>query len=257
MISEIIELHTTEELKIMRIASQINLDIIFKLSRHIRDGISTQELDNLSKQYMQEAGVEPAFYNYKPSNANYPFPSYACWCINNEVFHAPGSCNRILHKGDLITIDQGIKYKNLFSDCADTFLLGDTDPKRLKLIEACRAALKHAMERCIPGNSVRDLTKSIELSIRSFGFAPVENYGGHGIGSKMHMAPFVANCNKNAVDGELVEGMTLALEPACSFRWEVPKIAMDGWTVILSEDNLSAHVERVVTVTKNGGIMLL
>jgi methionyl aminopeptidase len=257
MISALLELHTPEELEVMRMASQINLGIIFKLSNHIRVGISTKELDSLAKQYMQDVGVEPAFFNYQPSNANCPFTSHACWCINEEVFHAPGSANKIINKGDLVTIDQGIKYNNLYSDCADTFLIGDSDSKKLKLIEACRAAIQSVLPLCVPGNNVKDLTKAIDMSIRSFGFAPVDNYGGHGIGTKMHMAPFVGNSNRHTVDCELAEGMTLAIEPACSLRWEIPKVLNDGWTVSLSPGNLSAHVERIITVTKDGGIMLV
>lgn len=256
MISTLIEIKTPQEIDIMREASRINLDIINKTIQHIKVGMSTQDLDNLVKQFIKEAQVEPAFLNYQPEKAACPFPSYACICINNEVFHSPSNPNKLIKKGDLVTIDLGIKYKGFYADEADTVLIGDSTPFKLKLIEACKVALHSVLPLCVPGRNLTDVTLTIDKTVRSYGFFPVQSYGGHQVGTSLHMAPYVSNHRRNITDFELCEGMVLAMEPA-ALQQDVPlTIGPDGWTISAPLGVLSAHYEREIIITPKGGVIL-
>lgn len=256
MISTLVELKSQEQIKTMSEGARLTLDTINFVRDHIRVGQSTQDLDDLVKQRLQALKCEPAFLNYKPEKAPTPFPSHSCICINEEVFHAPGSLTKKINRGDLVTIDLGIKYKGLYADCADTFLIGESNPQKLALIDACSRAIHAALPLCVPGSNVQEVTKMIDKTIRDCRFHPVENFGGHGIGTQMHMAPFIPNSTRHLVDCELAEGMVICLEPACSLRWDNPKTAPDNWTIRLSAGNLSAHVERMVSVRHGSGVIL-
>jgi len=57
--------------------------------------------------------------------------------------------------------------------------------------------------------------------------------------------------------GELIEeGMTLAIEPMLLLGLGGFRILKDGWTVISTDNSLSAHFEHTIVVTSNGPIIL-
>lgn len=256
MLSSLIEVKTLEEIEIMKQGAALTLDIISKVRDQIRVGHSTQHLDSLVKKYLQEASCTPAFFGYSPPGCRIPYPSYACFCINEEVFHAPSSLTKIVNKGDLVTIDLGLRYGGLYADCANTMLIGDSSAEKLALIRTCADAIQAALPFCVPGGNIRCVTKAIDSTIRKAGFFPVEDHGGHGIGSSLHQSPFISNSTKLLLDCELTENMVLCIEPACSQQNEPPQTSTDGWTVHLSANNLSAHVERMVRVVLGKGQIL-
>lgn len=256
MLSQLIEIKTPQEIEIMKKGAEINLGIIKKALGSIRVGMSTKALDDIIATCLKEADCGSAFWDYKLDPNKPGFQGNACTCINNEVFHAPPSATRFIQNGDLVTIDMGLVYRNLYADCAETVCIGKATPQKQRLIEACKAAFQAALPLGIPGGNIKNLSLAIDQVIRNYGFHPVEGYGGHGIGTQLHMVPFISNSNKNLIDCELVPGMVLAIEPACSLMPEKCVITSDGWTVAMSPNNLSSHYERMVVVTEGGGVQL-
>lgn len=256
MLSHLIEIKTSEEIEIMRQGAALTLGIISKIKDQIRVGQSTQHLDNLVKKYLEESSCSPAFFGYQPSSARSPFPSYACWCINEEVFHAPGSPTKIITKGDLVTIDLGLKLGGLYADCADTMLIGDSSAEKLALIRACSDAITAALPFCVPGGNIRYVTKAIDLTVRKAGFFPVMNYGGHGLGSSLHMSPHIGNHVSHSLDCELPDNFVMCLEPAATTKQCDLNVLEDGWTVSAPLGISSAHVEKMVLVQPGCGIIL-
>lgn len=255
-LSELIELKTPQEIETMKRGAQIALSIISEVKHQVRVGMSTAAIDFLIGALIQKNQCTPAFLNYQPNQTQPPFPSNACLCTNSEVFHAPGSLTKILQKGDLLTIDLGLVYGGLYADVAETLLLGDSSAKKLHLIDTCRQAINAALPYCVPGLGTKAITRAIEQTIKKAGLHAVPSFGGHSIGSALHMNPYISNTMNQAEDCELVEGMILCLEPACSLYPEATKIQSDGWTASLSPNNLSAHHEREVLITLGGGKIL-
>lgn len=255
MTSKFVELKRPKEIEIMKEGAKITLNIIAKTRERVKIGMTTAEVDNIIGKYIKEANCEPAFLGYKTKSSQSPFPSNACLCLNNEIFHSPAS-NKIIKFGDLLTIDLGLKYKGLFSDCAMTFVIGEINDRKNRLIDACGKAIEHSLSYCVPGNTTNDITKAIDLTVRDYGYVPAESYGGHSIGSQMHMVPYVSNSKSQSIECELAEGMVLCLEPSALEKQCTLTIGLDGWTVFAPENILSAHVERMVEITKTGGIIL-
>lgn len=256
MLSQLVEIKSIEEVELMRQGAALTLGIISRVRNQIRVGQSTQDLDNLINQYIHEAGSTPAFLNYTTKTSKSPFPSHACLCVDEEVFHAPGSPNKKIAKGNLVTIDLGLTYRGFYADCADTMLIGDSNPQKLRLIQTCAEAIHNALPFCVPGGSTKEVTKAIENTIRQAGFFPAIAYGGHGIGTTLHMAPYVSNSSTHMIDCELAENMVLCLEPAVLTAHCNLQIADDGWTVTAPPGVLSAHVERMVQIRPEGGLIL-
>lgn len=255
-VSQHIELKCPEEIKIMDQGARIALGILTTVASKLKTGLSTQDVDNLIKQEVEKHQVKPAFLDYKIDNSSSGFPSYACLSLNEEVFHTPASSSKILNPGDLLTMDFGIIYKDLYADVANTYCLGNPSPEKRRLIATPYNAILAALPYCKPGCTTKDLTKVMEALILKEGFYPVPNFGGHGIGTSLHMPPFIANVSQQATNCDLTPGMVICIEPAVSMYAEDPQTASDNWTVVLRKGNLSSHSERMIEVTSEGGRIL-
>ena len=67
-------------------------------------GVRTKDLADLAKARIEEAGAEAVFL----SDGQPRFPGAAAITINEEVSHAPPG-HRLLRRGDLVTIDSGLR----------------------------------------------------------------------------------------------------------------------------------------------------
>lgn len=256
MLSSLIEIKSPEEIEVMREGARLTLDIISTVRDQIRVGMSTAQVDQLIEKEIKARNTTAAFLNYQPDPNRAAFPGHACLCLNNEVFHGIGKSERTISKGDLLTIDMGLLHKGLYSDCADTFLIGDTNTDKLRLIRTCKDAIKNALPLCVPGGNIQEITKSIDKTIRKAGFFPAENYGGHSIGSSLHMAPFISNSMSKSTDLELPENLVICLEPAVLTASCGLATLEDYWTVAAPAHILSAHVERMVQIRPGCGEIL-
>ena len=91
----------SEQLAIMRKAGRITGEAILVARDHIREGVSTKELDIRIREYIEKCGAKPSFLGYGG------FPGSACISLNDEVIHGIPSKDRILHEGDIVKIDVG------------------------------------------------------------------------------------------------------------------------------------------------------
>jgi methionyl aminopeptidase len=84
----------------------------------------------------------------------------------------------------------------------------------------------------------------------------VKEFGGHGIGKRMHEEPMVFNYVTNGRGIRLQPGLVLALEPMVNLGTDQVKILQDGWTVVTLDGKPSAHFEHTVAITENGAEIL-
>ena len=104
-----------------------------------------------------------------------------------------------------------------------------------------------------PGNRLTDISHAVETHIRAAGdFGIVEDYGGHGIGTAMHMNPHILNYGRPGRGPQLVPGMALAIEPMVTLGHHATDVLSDGWTVITAGRGWAAHWEHTVAVTEDG-----
>ena len=80
----------------------------------------------------------------------------------------------------------------------------------------------------------------------------VEEYGGHGIGTSMHMDPFLPNHGAPGQGLRLAVGMALAVEPMLTAGDPETRELDDGWTVVTADGSRAAHWEHTVAVTDDG-----
>ena len=240
-----IVIKSAKEIELMREAGQIVAETLLHISKMIKPGVTTGQLDNLAKNYIKKNNAKPAFLGYRG------FPANICTSINHEVVHGiPGL--RRLSEGDIISIDVGVSYKGYFGDAACTFPVGEVSPLARRLIDVTKDSLLRGIKNAVLGNRLYDISHSIQSFVEEHGFSVVRSFVGHGIGSAMHEEPQVPNYGRPGKGVLLEEGMVLAIEPMVNTgTWEVKTLA-DQWTVVTRDKGLSAHFEHTVAIMKNG-----
>jgi methionyl aminopeptidase len=212
--------------------------------------VSTFELDELAEQRIREAGAEPAFKGYRG------YPATLCTSINEQVVHGIPSRDRILSRGDLLSVDVGLEKDGLFVDMATTVAIGTTDPSALRLLEITERSLWEGISQVTMGNRLSDVSHAIGSYVEREGFYVVREYVGHGIGRKLHEDPQIPNYGPPGQGPRLKPGMVLAIEPMVKVDPEPTKLETDDWTVTTGSGGLAAHFEHTVLVTENDAEVL-
>jgi methionyl aminopeptidase len=236
----------------LRTAGKILSDVLQETAKLVRPGVSAAELDLAAEKMIEERGAKPAFLNYKPDGASYPFPAVLCVSINDEVVHGMPTEDKIFKEGDLVMLDLGVSYNGFYSDAALTVPVGVCDPAGMKLLNASREALTEALKVVKSGAHMGDIGAAIERVARKYSFTIAKDLGGHSLGRVPHEKPFVANEGKEGEGEMIVEGLVLAIEPIlCEGK---PHIVLgeDEWTYRTRDGKRSTEFEQTILVTKNG-----
>jgi methionyl aminopeptidase len=95
----------------------------------------------------------------------------------------------------------------------------------------------------------------VEERGRRSGYGIVEEYVGHGIGTKLHEDPQVPNYVSDGLlkrDLVLKSGLVIAIEPMFNLGTKATKTLKDKWTVVTGDGKCSAHFEDTVAITDSG-----
>ncbi|MBO5757247.1 MAG: type I methionyl aminopeptidase [Clostridia bacterium] len=245
-----IQLKNAAQIKAMREAGRITGEALLVAREHVREGVSTYELDTVIRQYIEKSGAKPSFLGL------YGFPGSACISVNDEVIHGIPSKKKILREGDIVKIDLGACYKGYHGDSARTIPVGKVSDEAAKLIEVTRESFFAGVGQLKAGNRLGDVGSAIDTLVRENGFSTVRKYIGHGIGKEVHESPDVPNYGTPGRGVRICSGMVLAIEPMVNAgTFEVRELA-DGWTVVTADRKLSAHYENTVALTDDGVINL-
>ena len=230
-------------------AGRITGEALLKAREHIREGVSTYEIDKVIREYIERCGAKPSFLGYGG------FPASACISINDEVIHGIPSKKRILKEGDIVKVDVGAFYKGFHGDSARTIAVGNVSAEAEKLIRVTRESFFAGVANVKIGNRLGDVGSAIQKCVENEGFSVVRRYIGHGIGRELHEQPDVPNYGTAGRGTRLCAGMVLAIEPMVNIGGEQVLEMPDGWTVKTQDHSLSAHYENTVALTSDGVVI--
>jgi len=245
-----IQIHSPDEVELIRGSARIVGQCLLMLSREVRPGVSTLELDRLAEKFIRDSGGEPAFKGYRG------FPASICASINEEVVHGIPSAKRFLREGDIVSLDIGVKREGFFGDAARTFPVGEVSSTATRLLDATERALEAGIAQARPGNRVSDISAAIEREVMRHRFRVVRALVGHGIGRELHEEPQVPNYGRMGEGPKLKEGMVLAIEPMVNAGTAEVLTLSDQWTVVTADRSLSAHFEHTVAIGSEGPVNL-
>jgi methionyl aminopeptidase len=205
---------------------------------------------------IEDAGATSCYVDYAPSFGRGPFGHYICTAVNDAVLHGRPR-DYALSDGDLLTLDLAVSTGGVAADSAISFLVGDARPAdSVRLIDATQRALFAGIAAARPGARMGDLSHAIGTVLTAAGYAINGEFGGHGIGSRMHQDPHVANAGRPGRGYKLRPGLMLALEPWVMADTDELVTDADGWTLRSATGSRTAHSEHTIVITEEGAEIL-
>lgn len=244
MNSRTIILKTDEEIELMRQSNRLVGKTLGELSKHIKPGVTTLQLDKIAEEFIRDHGAVPTFLGYNG------FPNSICASVNENVVHGIPN-NKPLEEGDVISIDCGTQLQGFCGDSAYTFCVGEVKPEVKQLLKITKEALYKGIEQALQNNRIGDIGSTIQKYCESHGYSIVRELVGHGIGREMHEAPEVPNYGRKGTGVMLKNGMCIAIEPMVNMGSKNVVFENDGWTVRTKDRKPSAHFEHTVAI-RNG-----
>lgn len=240
-----INIKSTREIDLMKASGHLNYLAHEEIKKHIKPGITTNELDKIAYDFITKNGGYPSCLNYEG------FPKSICVSINDEVVHGIPS-NRKIKDGDVVSIDFCVLKDGYQSDSARTYIVGDVTDDVKALVENTEKALYVGLQEIKEGAKIGDIGAAIEAFATEHGLGVVRELVGHGIGTEMHEDPDVPNYGIKGTGPTLKAGMVIAVEPMLTLGKKDIGIMDDDWTIVTQDGLPSAHFEHTVVVTKDG-----
>ncbi|MBL8676615.1 MAG: type I methionyl aminopeptidase [Alphaproteobacteria bacterium] len=240
-----IKIHSPSDFEGMRKAGHLAAHTLDFIEPHIKEGVTTQELNDLCHDFIISHKAIPAPLNYKG------FPKSICTSVNHVVCHGiPGP--KKLEKGDILNIDVTVILDGWYGDTSRMYAIGKISVLAQKLIDTTYEAMMRGIEVIRPGAHLGDIGHAIQSFSESKGFSIVRDFCGHGLGKVFHTAPNVLHYGKPHTGLELQEGMFFTVEPMINAGKYDIKILGDGWTAVTRDKSLSAQFEHSIGVTSTG-----
>ncbi len=237
-----INLKTREEIELMRVANQLVGKTLAEVSKYIKEGVTTLELDRIAEEFIRDNGAIPAFKGYGG------FPGTLCTSVNDVVVHGIPSDKTVLKNGDIVSLDCGTIKDGFVGDSAYTFAVGEIAPETAQLLTVTKEALFKGIESAQVGKRIGDVGAAVQQHSEKFGYGVVREMVGHGIGREMHEDPQVPNYGRRGTGPKIVNGMCICIEPMVNMGVKTLKFDNDGWTCRTRDGKPSAHFEHCIAI---------
>jgi methionyl aminopeptidase len=239
--------HSPEEIEKLRRAGRVAAETLRATTSQLRAGMSTKDIDRLVQKDTQERGASCSQLGYKG------FPAGVCTSRNEIVCHGVPSEKDLLLEGDIINVDVTSELDGFHGDCSITVAIGKPSPDALRVLDVAKRALEAAIAVVKDGARLGDIGAVIQELAKKAGCGVVKEFGGHGIGTKMHMDPHVSHFGERGKGLRLRAGMAFTIEPMITVKDETYLVLeRDNWTVRTADRTPSAQFEHTVLVTRTG-----
>ncbi len=228
-----------------KLAGAIAAGALDEVSKIIRPGISTKEIDKVCYEFINDnkAYSAPLFYR--------GFPKSCCTSANHVVCHGIPS-DKILKDGDIVNVDVTALKDGWHGDTSRMFKIGRVSIKAEKLINATYESMMKAINIIKDGIYLGDIGSAIQTHVEAKGFSVVQDFCGHGIGRTFHKEPNILHYGNKGTGEKIKAGMIFTIEPMINMGNYETKTLNDGWTAVTKDKSLSAQFEHTIGVTKNG-----
>ena len=238
---------TEAQIAEIRKSAEINVKILDYVAEHIKEGISTAEIDKWVYDITTKEGAIPAPLGYEG------FPKSVCTSINNQVCHGIPSEDIILEEGDIINVDVSTILNGYYSDSSRMFCIGDVGEEKARLVLVAKECVEKGLEQVKAWGFLGDMSQAVHEHAVKNGYSVVREIGGHGVGLEFHEDPWVGYIGAAGTGMVMAPGLMFTIEPMVNMGTdEIFVDERDGWTIYTEDDMPSAQWEIMVLVTENG-----
>ncbi len=252
-----VELMRPQRVDEMRKSCELAARTLVMVGEHLREGLTTEAINELVHEYIVSHGARPSPLNYKG------FPKSVCTSVNECVCHGIPD-TYALRSGDIINVDV-TTYMPLehgyHGDTSVTFYVGEPSEEAKRVVEAARRSLEIGIEQVRHGARLWDIGTAIQEFAEGEGCSVVRDFVGHGVGRQFHMPPQVPHYRPEKRQSSLFsdmknirlkEGMVFTIEPMINIGTYECDLQNDEWTVLTADRKRAAQFEHTVLVTRTG-----
>ena len=240
-----IKLYGTEAFAGMRAAGRLAAECLDMLIPHVAPGVTTQQIDDLARDFVLGHGALPACLFYKG------YRHTVCTSINHVVCHGiPGP--KALKEGDIVNIDVTVILDGWHGDTSRMYSVGEVKRKASRLMDVTYECMMKGIAAIKPGARLGDLGAAIQEHAERQRYSVVEAFCGHGLGRVFHDSPNILHFGKRGQGQPLLPGMIFTVEPMINLGRSDVALLSDGWTAVTRDRSLSAQYEHTIGVTAAG-----
>lgn len=236
-----------EDIRGIRKSGKINTGVLDYVEKHIKVGMSTEEIDKMVYEYTTSHGGISAPLNYNG------YPKSVCVSINDEVCHGIPDENRILQEGDIVNVDCTTIVHGYYADASRMFIIGEASEEAKRLVQVTKECLEIGIKAVKPWGHVGDIGDAIYRHANANGYSVVVDFCGHGVGNAFHEDPYVMHMARKGTGMILAPGMVFTIEPMLNIGdYKVYVDENNGWTAYTEDHSLSAQWEHTILVNEHG-----
>ena len=238
---------TPDQIEKIKESCAINIAVLDYVEAHIKEGVSTAEIDRWVHEQTVSHGAIPAPLDYEG------FPNSVCTSVNEVVCHGIPSEEQILKEGDIINVDVSTIYNGYYSDSSRMFCIGKVSSEKEELVKTVKECVEIGISQVKPWTPIGNMGHAVHKHALEHGYNVVSHIGGHGIGLEFHEDPWVSYVSEEGSGVLMVPGMMFTIEPMVNMGTaETVTDETDGWTVTTADGKPSAQREVTVLVTEDG-----
>ena len=242
-----VSIKSEQDIEKLRISGRLAAQVLQMIGEHVKPGVTTAYLDDLCHDYIVNT------LKVIPANVGYHgYTKTTCISPNEVVCHGIPSSKTILKDGDIINIDVAVIKDGFYGDTSRMYYVGQVKPEAKKLVDTTYEAMRAGIHAVKPGATLGDIGYAIQSVAHREGYSIVREYCGHGIGRIYHEQPSVLHYGQPGQGLVLEKGMVFTIEPMVNAGKARVKELKDGWTVVTTDQSLSAQWEHMVAVTDTG-----
>lgn len=243
-------IRSEEQIAGIRESAKINTALLDYISENIREGITTQDIDDMVYEFTTSHGAIPAPLHYEG------YPKSCCVSRNEIVCHGIPSKKEFLRNGDIVNVDVSTIYNRYFSDASRMFMIGEVSEECKRLVKVTKECLEIGIATAQPWARMGDVGAAIQEHAEKNGYSVVRELCGHGCGVKFHEPPEVLHYGKRGTEELIIPGMTFTIEPMINMGKKEIFIEENDWTVVTKDLKPSAQWEHQILITETGNEIL-
>jgi methionyl aminopeptidase len=238
-----------DDIKRLKAIGRICAETLRTMLKAVRPGLTTAELDEIGRAFLAAEGARSA------PQLMYNFPGATCLSVAPIIAHGiPDGYS--LKSDDLLHIDVSAELDGYYADTGASVIVSKR-PEAEKLLEATKATLWKILHNARAGRPLNEIGRTVQLEAQKYGFNPIVDLTGHGIGHKLHEEPREVLNFYNPRDKRILnDGLVLAIEPFLTKGRGRVTEEPDGWSLRTVDNSLAAQFEHTVIITKGQPIVL-
>ncbi|MDA1567606.1 Xaa-Pro peptidase family protein [Bacillus cereus] len=236
-VCEIIEdirlIKDTSEIETMKIAATIADEAFHHIVTFLKPGISETDVRDELEFFMRKKGATSSSFQIIVASG-----------VRSSLPHGVAS-NKIIERGDIVTLDFGALYDGYCSDITRTVAIGGPSEEFQKIYNVVREALKRGTEAIKPGETAKSIDDITRNYITEHGYGQYFGHStGHGLGLEIHEPLRLSQESK----ATLQEGMVVTVEPG---------IYIPNWGGCRIEDDIVITKDGYDVITKSNRELII